>query len=83
MDRTVAELILASLCERAGSANENVVLTSAELAALRSLYGSNASEDQKLGIPAGNSVAAKGTAAAPFEPTISWHPVSIQPETLV
>lgn len=83
MDRTVAELILASLCERAGSANENVVLTSAELAALRSLYGSNASEDQKPGILAGNSVAAKGTAAAPFEPTISWHPVSIQPETLV
>jgi hypothetical protein len=78
MDRTVAELILASLCERAGSANENVVLTSAELAALRSLYGSTASKDHKLSISADNSVAAKGIAAAPFEPTISWHPVRLR-----
>lgn len=72
MDKSTAELILTSLCERANGANSAVVLTSAELAAIQELYGTGIDKTQVDS----KTLAGIATEATQFSPNVVWHPDS-------
>ena len=76
MDKSTAELIMTSLCERTTGASGAVVLTSAELAAIQMLFGS-ASGVAERKLQDNLETLVKIVPETPvFSPKVVWHPDS-------
>ncbi len=76
MEDGIARLILQSLCERSQGTKEQIVLTSAERAAIHILFGAPQQDNPSIPSPPHPDFAATPETIAPFGPVVVWHPSS-------
>jgi hypothetical protein len=76
MEDDIARFILQSLCERSEGTKEQIVLTSAERAAIHTLFGASLRDSPSQPSPTKQDFPATPKIVAPFAPKVAWHPHS-------
>lgn len=74
MEDGIARFILQSLCERSDGTKEPIVLTSAERAAIHTLFRAPLQDSPSQSSQPREGLSTTPNLAAPFSPRIMWHP---------